>query len=148
MTVCSNCAKLGEEIKQEPEPRHRHEIKKPKKKYYPVYRPKPVKKPKRKSLQLDDDYEIVEDYNILIKERRQKLGLSQQELAQQIGERLSVLQAIETKRIIPENKTIKKLERVLGISLRVEIPDIPIKIDKKDEELTLGDVVKIKRRTK
>ncbi len=145
MTVCSTCAKLGEEIKSEPIEQKKHSSKRIRKQ---VYIPKPKIRTHKKSRQLDEDYEIIEDYNVVIKERRQKLGLSQQELARQIGERLSVLQAIETKRIVPENKTIKKLERVLGISLRIEIPDIPIKLDKKDEELTLGDVVKIKRRGK
>jgi putative transcription factor len=108
---------------------------------------KAPKSPPRSQTTLDDMI-LVEDYAIIIRNARQKTGLSQEELAQKIGERISTLQAIEAGRLKPEKKTIRGLERELGISLLEPIGSIPIKPSSSTRSIhaTLGDRVVIKRK--
>jgi uncharacterized protein (TIGR00270 family) len=76
--------------------------------------------------------------------------MSQEELAQRVGERISTLQSIEAGRQKPIEKTIRGLERELGISLLESIGTVPIKAsrdgDKKGTRATLGDRVVVKRK--
>ena len=95
-----------------------------------------------------DDMILIEDYAIVIRNARQKAGLSQEELAQKVGERISTLQAIESGRLKPTKKTIRGLERELDISLLEPIGPVPIKpsTSTRSTEPTLGDRVVIKRK--
>ncbi len=106
--------------------------------------------PKRKSptgITLDDMM-LIEDYATVIRNARQKARLSQEELAQKVGERISTLQAIESGRLKPTKKTIRGLERELDISLLESIGPVPIKpsTSTRGIEPTLGDRVVIKRK--
>jgi putative transcription factor len=90
------------------------------------------------------EYELVEDYPQMIKQGREALGLSQSELANRIGERLSIIQKLETGKIRPSDMIIDKLNRTLRIVLRAPVEDssIPHDFKKADTELTIGDVAK------
>ncbi len=98
--------------------------------------------------QLLDDMVLVPDYAELIRTARQRLKLPQEVLAQRVGERVSTLQAIETGRLKPTVKTTRGLERELGISLLepVEASVFTSRSAGSSEGVTLGDVVKIKRK--
>ena len=79
------------------------------------------------------------------------MSLSQDELAQRVGERISTLQAIEAGRQKPVEKTIRGLERELRISLLEPITAVPIKITREHKgqkgiSATLGDRVVVKRK--
>lgn len=107
-------------------------------------------KPKRTGVKLDD-MELVEDYAERIRDARRKMSLSQDELAQRVGERISTLQAIEAGRQKPVEKTIRGLERELRISLLEPITAVPIKITREHKgqkgiSATLGDRVVVKRK--
>jgi len=108
--------------------------------------PKP--KPKPKSGVHLDDLELIEDYANKIRTARQKKNLSQEELAQKIGERISTLQSIESGRLKPTGKAIRGLERELEISLLEPVGTVPIKVSKgtHDAGPTLGDRVIVKRK--
>ena len=95
-----------------------------------------------------DDMILIEDYATVIRNARQKARLSQEELAQKVGERISTLQAIESGRLKPTKKTIRGLERELDISLLEPIGPVPIKpsTSTRGTEPTLGDRVVIKRK--
>ncbi|MFW9799049.1 MAG: multiprotein bridging factor aMBF1 [Candidatus Thorarchaeota archaeon] len=95
-----------------------------------------------------DDMILIEDYDEKIRTARQKMKLSQEELAQKVGERISTLQAIETRRLKPTRKTIRGLERELGISLLEPIGSAPIKPSRGVSRAgpTLGDRVVVKRK--
>ncbi len=114
--------------------------------------PPPVrkkKKPVRSRPITLEDMILVEDYADRIRKARQKAGMSQEELAQRIGERISTLQAIEAGRLKPTRKAIRGLERELQISLLEPIgpaPITPVRDRSGSREPTLGDVVRIKRR--
>ncbi len=95
-----------------------------------------------------DDMMLVEDFADLIRSARQTKGVTQEDLAQKVGERVSTLQAIETGRLKPTGKTTRGLERELGISLLESAGAAPIKTSK-DTSFggpTLGDVVRVKRK--
>ncbi len=95
-----------------------------------------------------DDMILVEDYAKKIRTARQRAKLSQDELAQKIGERITTLQSIESGRLKPTKKAIRGLERELDLSLLEPITAVPVKTYKKDsyKGTTLGDVVKVKRK--
>ena len=101
--------------------------------------------PRRKIERLvPQEYELVEDYPQIIKQGREALGFSQSELANRIGERLSIIQKLETGKIRPSDMIIDKLNRILRIMLRAPVEDnsIPHDFKKADTELTIGDVAK------
>lgn len=111
-----------------------------------VKKPKPRPPPNRGVLL--DDLMLIEEYDKAIRTARQKMGISQEELAQRVGERISTLQAIEAGRQKPNNKTIRGLERELGISLLEPIDSVPIKTSRSVSTggPTLGDRVVVKRK--
>ena len=108
-------------------------------------RPKP--KPKSSGVLLDD-MELIEDYAKIIRSARQKKNLSQEDLAQKIGERISTLQSIESGRLKPTGKTIRGLERELDISLLEAVGTVPIKASRGASGTgpTLGDRVIVKKK--
>ncbi|MFD1600962.1 multiprotein bridging factor aMBF1 [Halobellus rarus] len=93
----------------------------------------------------DDMDEIAADYDQQIREAREGLGLSQEELAQSLNEKASLIRKLERGDILPSDDVRKKVERKLEISL-VEGGDT----DDNDwsggssTTTTLGDVVKRK----
>lgn len=105
-------------------------------------------RPKPKGGTLLDDMMLIEDYAKKIQAARQKMKLSQEELAQKVGERISTLQAIEAGRLKPTRKTIRGLERELEISLLEAIDSVPIKTSRGSSAggPTLGDRVVVKRK--
>jgi len=108
---------------------------------------KPRPKPRSGGVLLDD-MELIEDYAKAIRSARQKKSLSQEELAQKIGERISTLQSIESGRLKPTGKTIRGLERELEISLLEAVGAVPIKVGKGGSGAgpTLGDRVVVKKK--
>ncbi|MFB6251907.1 MAG: multiprotein bridging factor aMBF1 [Halobellus sp.] len=93
----------------------------------------------------DDMDEIAGDYDQRIREAREDRGLSQEDLANSLNEKASLIRKLERGDILPSDDVRKKLERNLEISL-VEGDD------GEDSEwsggssttTTLGDVVKRK----
>lgn len=135
MIVCERCSKFGK-------PDFSSEVKRPTSKSVklPVKRRKVIKSP------LDENEELVENYNELIKKARIEMGLSHEDLGRRVGEKTSTLKKIESGKIIPDKALTRKLEHELHIKLLVkrqepkitELPQPPIR------ELTLGDIVKLK----
>ena len=89
--------------------------------------------------------EIVESYPDVIRKGREKKGLKQEELAQQITEKESVIHKLETGHLKPRLKLAKKLEIFLGIELVQNHEDnFGKKVDLKNKTLTIGDLINIK----
>lgn len=65
----------------------------------------------------EDEIEIVQDFAILIRQAREKMGLSQDALAKKINEKVSVIKLIETGKLKPSILLGKKIERALKINL-------------------------------
>ena len=128
MLTCNECAKFGKVQREPPKAR----------------KPRPIKRtPKIR----EPTEEVLEDYNIVIRESREKRGWSREDLAEKIYEKASVISRIESGKMVPDIKLARKLERILNIKL-IERAD-----ETKTEDLgpsnrrkaTIGDIARIKR---
>jgi putative transcription factor len=96
MKVCRPCSKHGKQVVSK-------KIEK---------KPKPVKEMFTFNLP-----SVREDYSKLIKDGREKLGLTQDELGSKIAEQGTVVKLLEQSKFKPDEALAKKLEQVLRISL-------------------------------
>ena len=124
LSVCKNCAGHGNVIKKvKSQLIEKHKVK------------------------IKSEKEILElinpDFNKIIKEKREKLRLTQEDLAKKISEKVSVIHKIETKEFEPNIDLAKKLERFLKVKLIEEYKEegSNLKITKA-EKFTIGDFVK------
>ena len=96
-----------------------------------------------------DEVMVVEDYGNIIRRAREDMGWTQDFLAAQVGEKVSVIKRIEAGRMTPTLEMARKFEKILGVSLLTKISEIiPEPSSPPENELTLGDVIKIKKRKK
>lgn len=136
MEVCKSCARFGKpEDKWTPVPR----------KMVPVERGFAVKRPAPRD-QFKDLAELVPDFGRKIREAREGLGLSLEELGAKIKEKATLLKKIEREDISPEDEIRKKLERELRIKLTDQLTDAQVKSGGSGRGLTLGDIANIKRK--
>lgn len=92
----------------------------------------------------DDMDEIATDYDDQIRSARESRGLSQEELADDLNEKASLIRKLERGDTLPTDDVQRKLERALDISL-VEGKDVDEEWETTDAgSMTLGDVVKRK----
>ncbi len=142
LTVCSRCAQYGKIIREEkrldsPFPRKKTRIKPPS--------PKP--KRSKPPLTVETTLELVEDFSTKIRQAREKLGMSQEDLGRKIKEKVSVLKKLETGKMTPDNRLATKLEHALKIKLLIpasekKIPQVSIP-ETATQKLTLGDLIKL-----
>ncbi len=144
LVVCEKCAKTLKAPKYELTPSKTTTTKPtptPSVRYTP---------PRRRMPRLTPEYEIVEDFAERIKEAREAMGLTRELLARMVGEKVSTIKRIEDGTLVPTIDLARKLERVLKIVLVVEtLPSIESEEYKtRKYELTLGDIVELKRKKK
>ena len=72
-----------------------------------------------------EDLELVENYGELVREARIGMGLTQEELASQVGEKATVIKKIEHGEFRPSIELAKKLEKILRIRLLVPAEEEP-----------------------
>ena len=93
----------------------------------------------------DDMDEIATDYDDRVRDAREDANLTQEELANQLNEKASLIRKIERGDMLPSDSVQKKLERALDISL---VEGIDVDDDEWSSDtsggMTLGDVVKRK----
>jgi len=141
MIVCGQCAKFGTvylEPAQLPIP--------PKGKTTQHLVPKvSTKKPPPKII---ETLELIKDFSPKIRQAREKLGLSHEDLGRKISEKVSVLRKIETGKMTPDHQLAEKLEHTLRIKLLAppSEPKVPLSSLPKPPEITLEKVVLLKRR--
>lgn len=134
LDTCSFCGSLGTEIRQT------HGVTKPKGKgvlrtrarYRDIYR------------QMEG--ELDPDFDEIVKEARERAGLTQEQLAGKIMEKALVIKKIERKELTPDDKLRKKLEKALNVNLLIELGAEKPRPDKHGGNLTLGDIAVVKRR--
>jgi len=66
-----------------------------------------------------EELELKEDYYKVIKQAREKLGLSQEALGRKINEKPSVIKLLESGKLKPDNMLARKLEHFLKVQLLV-----------------------------
>jgi putative transcription factor len=138
LTVCVECSKHGKIVTQD--------------EYTP--KPKPLGKPsahipimaqkKKTEIKVEITQEIIEDYTTKIRQAREKLGLTHEQLGKKINEKTSVIGKLETGKIQPSNILATKLEHALKIKLLTPITEekTPMQMPKTaSRELTLGDLI-------
>ncbi|MHA1723563.1 MAG: multiprotein bridging factor aMBF1 [Promethearchaeota archaeon] len=143
ITVCQNCAQYGKKIASTPQtklPKNYGQSK-------TIFKLKPQS---RGSPPPDEiSIEIVPDFAKKIHHARMKKNLSQDKLAHQIQEKVSLIRRIEAGKIEPPLKVAEKLENVLGIKLMRETKEMPVdyrKFLKKSKGTSLGDIAFIKKK--
>lgn len=97
---------------------------------------------------LTQTLELVDDFNLRVRQAREKLGLSHEDLGRKIGERVSVLRKIESKKMFPDDKLAQKLEHALKVKLLAPLqePKVPSAGLSLPREATLGDVVRLRKK--
>jgi len=146
LTVCTECSKHGTMVWEELTPKTI--TPKPK----TTLQPLKTQSKKPPEITVDTSLEIIENFDLKIRQAREKLGLSHEELGKKINEKVSVLKKIETRKITPDNKLAAKLEHALKIKLLVPASEekVPLtKIPKQpSRELTLGDLIQLNNKDK
>lgn len=95
-----------------------------------------------------EEYILVDDYHLIIKDAREAKGWSQKDLARKMNEKESIIHHIETAGFALSNELTHKLEKILDIKLK-EKSDEGIDISKSKQnskETTIGDIIKIKKK--
>lgn len=129
LLVCSGCGRFGKiisqaQIEQKPFPK-KHEL------------------PKKNKESIDI---IVQNYGELIKKAREKIGLSQEDFAKKINEKISVVHKLETSTFEPSIEFARKLEKFLKVKLVLEYEETgKVNNAKGNDTVKIGDVVKIKK---
>jgi len=100
--VCSSCAKLGSPV------REKKDVKPA------LQKPKPSDRLLKEPL-----LELRFDYNKMIKQAREKLGLSQEQLGHKINEKPSVIKLLESGKLKPDDLLARKIEHALKLRLLI-----------------------------
>ena len=135
LTVCVECSKHGKVVYNDTE----GATPSPTKSFVKI--PVIMKKPAAPQVQITT--EVVQDYASKIRNAREKLGLTHEDLGKKINEKASLLRHIETGKASPNNLLATKLEHALKITLMVPIADekVQAEVKKPAEGLTLGDLI-------
>lgn len=136
--VCPQCQKFGKEERQE-------------KKTIPI----PINVVERlekreQKLKEKDIFEgkeeetLVEDYSQKIRNARNRMNLTIDDLGKKINEKRTIIAKIESGEMIPTDELVKKLERALNIKLMEKPEDVRLANQNKNV-LTIGDLINIKK---
>jgi putative transcription factor len=145
ITVCESCAQHGIKIREKP-----------------LYsKPKGISSQKQKALKKSYRYqrenlneiEVTNNYASLIRKARTSRGLNQDQFAQKLNEKPSLLRRIEAGKVEPTIKLAKKIEVVYKIKLLKKVNEVEIsakasKYMKKPTGSSLGDIAFIKKKKK
>ena len=142
MTVCSECAKLGSGYW---EPKLQRRAKKSIKRQPTISFSKRKQRPT-----VTETLELVGDFGQRVRQAREGLGLSHEDLGRKISEKVSVLRKIESGKMVPDLVLAEKLEHALKITLRVPAsePNVQPVLPSKPRGTTLGDLIQFKVKEK
>jgi putative transcription factor len=156
LTVCVECSKHGKVVHQEfsgipsgslpgsPSGARPSPTMAPSSTKSTMHLPTIQKKPPVAQVQITT--EVVTDYAAQIRNAREKLGLTIEDLGKKINEKASLLRHVENNKVPPNNQLANKLERVLKITLMVPIADEKVStapVKGAGEGLTLGDLIEM-----
>lgn len=86
---------------------------------------------------------VVEDYSVIIKNKREDMNMTQKEFASKLNERESTISKIEQGNFVPTIGLARKIEKVLSVKLiaKEKISESP-GVKQRGGAFTLGDFVK------
>jgi putative transcription factor len=144
LTVCNECSKLGKTYHEEPKAQIAFS------RLGATSKPLIIQTRKPQAPKVDTSLELVENFDVKIRQARERLGLSHEELGKRINEKVSLLRKIETGKMTPDNRLAVMLEHALKIKLIV-----PAKQEKTPEtklgktgmrDMTLGDIIRLDKK--
>ena len=146
MVTCKECSRYGKVQSKPQPPKKRVPNKRNNNNYSNVNQPKRNNNYSRKNR--EEEYELVEDYAKIIRQKREIRGLTQKQLGEQLYERESVIHKIENGKMVPDEKIAKKLEKILNIQIieKNEADEREFQYNKRFREATIGDIALIKRK--
>ncbi len=114
MIVCNNCSRLGKPLGPA---------------FQPQARVSPVQHALRAMTQrpiqpIEVEFEVDPEYNLKIRQAREKLGLSQEQLGQLLNEKPSVIRMVESKKLKPDLTLTRKFMHQLKINLLVSLSEL------------------------
>ncbi|ADZ10435.1 transcriptional regulator, XRE family [Methanobacterium lacus] len=134
MLTCKECSKFGKVQKEPPKPKRRGA-------------PRGSSGTRRTSRPQEPTEEVIENFNQLVRNAREKKGWSREELGEKLYEKASVISRIESGKMVPDIKLAKKLEKTLKVVL-IEKNDgtaMDELAHAKVREATIGDIARIKK---
>ena len=132
LKLCSNCSKYGV-VKKNPNKFLKKQSFYSNKKF--------IKKDK-------PEFRLVHNYPSLLKSARESKGMNQEDFANFLNERVSIITKWESGNLKPQIGIARKLEKILGVIL-VEEDKKKIfeqKDKRREESFTLGDFIKVRKR--
>ena len=128
LQVCKPCSVYGKALPQSPSPEQKQQI--------------------RQRLAPEPEDIFVENYAQLLKQAREQRGLHQKDVAVAVKEKESIIQKIESGHLQLSMDLAKKLEHFFHLKL-LQIytpPTQPTTSSSRDASLTIGDLVRIRKR--
>ncbi|AJF61567.1 TPA: TIGR00270 family protein [Candidatus Woesearchaeota archaeon] len=123
LKVCRNCASFGRPVRKKL-----------------VVRSRVVRRPEKEIIEV-----VIDDFPKIIREKREKMGLKQNEFAKYLAERESLVHKMESGEYVPPLEIARKLEKQLSVKL-IEEREVTSKSLKADtKELTIEDMIKKKK---
>lgn len=132
MNVCEKCGKFGKKIGEVKEQSVKEKARQ-----------------EKRNEKIEDVrevmYKVKNNYAAIIRNARNKLGLSNEEFSKKLSEKESLISHIENGKTAPSLALARKLERTLGIKLVEEYEEKHEKYSGNTAgEMTLGDLIKNK----
>jgi putative transcription factor len=96
-----------------------------------------------------EQFDFIENYGAEIRKARQRLGLSEKDLAMKMQEKESVIKKLEKEELTPDLRNIQKIKRYLNLDIveRAETEKGPI-LAKPTGPKTIGDMLKMESEKK
>ena len=146
MLVCGECKRLGKSYKEDP-PIKRAIVPQS---TFPTKRSinPPIKRTINQLPRELNELDLADDLAEKVRKARMKLGLTQEELARRVKEKLSVIQKIETGKMAPDTRLCRGLQHELKVKLLVPHTEDEAPKSSAPAEVTLGDIIQVKDKTK
>ena len=128
LQVCATCSRYGKALPK------------------PVFTQPPAERA-RQRIESETQEDLVADFASLIKRAREEKKLQQKDLASAVKEKESVIQHIESGKLKPPLALARKLEKFFHITLVDFYVPPATAASSQDSTLTIGDLVKIRKKT-
>ena len=106
-----------------------------------------VKAPRRVQRPREPAEEVVENVKDLVRQAREQKGWSREEFGEKIYEKASVVNRIESGKMVPDLKLARKIEKLMNIVLIEKNEDVSAEESghSKVKGATIGDIARIKK---
>ena len=116
LMLCDSCAKFGKPVEQPKKEVKPVVIERPQNRPFTAYVPKPQKPRVNRNTDQEDLF-IAPEYAQIIREAREKLSWTQEDLAAKLLEKKNVLAKVERGELQPDMKLARKIEKLLDIKI-------------------------------